>query len=139
MITDKFLTFTKYSGEYNDGDTGAYSSTNLGKTPFLDKEYWLVLKAAKSTMSASDAIAVKVASNAALSSDAVTIASYTAAGTESAGDTLLVTRIPFKLQCSDATKENYFGIVCTTCTTDEVVAYLVEKYRVNEIADITLQ
>lgn len=139
MILDKHLTFTKNSGEYNDGNTGAYSSTNFGKTPFLDKEYWLVVKALKSTMSASDAISVIAASNAALTSDAVTVWTKTLSSAPSAGDTLVTMRLPFKLQCSDATKDTYFGIKCTTCTTDEVAAYLVEKSRVNEIVDITLQ
>ena len=139
MILDKHLTFTKNSGEYNDGNTGVYSSTNFGKTPFLDKEYWLVVKALKSTMSASDAISVIAASNAALTSDAVTVWTKTLSSAPSAGDTLVTMRLPFKLQCSDATKDTYFGIKCTTCTTDEVAAYLVEKSRVNEIVDITLQ
>lgn len=139
MILDKHLTFTKNSGEYNDGNTGVYSSTNFGKTPFLDKEYWLVVKALKSTMSASDVISVIAASNAALTSDAVTVWTKTLSSAPSAGDTLVTMRLPFKLQCSDATKDTYFGIKCTTCTTDEVAAYLVEKSRVNEIVDITLQ
>ena len=139
MILDKHLTFTKNSGEYNDGNTGVYSSTNFGKTPFLDKESWLILKAVQATMSASDSVSIVAASNAALTSDAVTIASYTVSTPPAAGDTLLVTRIPFKLQCSDPSKETYFGIKCTTCTSDEVAAYLVEKARVNEIVDITLQ
>lgn len=139
MILDKHLTFTKHSGEFNDGDTGAYSSTNFGKTPFLDKEYWLIVKALKGTMSASDVISVIAASNAALTSDTVTVWTQTLASAPAAGATLVTMRLPFKLQCSDATKDTYFGIKCTTATTDEVAAYLVEKARVAEIADITVQ
>lgn len=137
MILDKHLTFTKNSGEYNDGNTGAYSSTNFGKTPFLNKEYWLIVKILKDGVSASDVVSVIAASNAALSSDTVTVYTKTLAGTEAKGDTLVTMRLPFKLQCSDATKDTYFGLKCTTCTTDEVAAYLVEKPRVAEVGDIT--
>lgn len=139
MILDKHLTFTKGSGEFNNGDTATYSSTKIGKTPFLDKEYWLIVKALKSTMSASDVIGFYAASNAALSTDTKQIWAVTLASAPSAGDTLVQMRLPFKLECADPTKETYIGLKTGTATTDEVAAYLVEKARVAEIADITVQ
>ena len=128
MILDDKLTIT---GDISDD---SYSSIDLCKTSFISKEYDIIVTAAKDSMSASDVIAVVTADNAALSTNAVTISSYTVGATDNvAGKILLTIRKGGLLKL-----KRYLGFKCTTCTADEVKMVLVENSRVAEVADVTI-
>lgn len=128
MILDDKLTITGASS------ADSYASIDLGKTSFMSKEYDIIVTAAKDSMSASDVIAVVTADNAALSTNAVTISSYTVGATDNvAGKILLTIRKGGLLKL-----KRYLGFKCTTCTADEVKMVLVENSRVAEVADVTI-
>lgn len=131
MILDDKLIVTK---DHADASSTSYASIDLGKTSFMSKEYDIIIATAKNTMSASDVIAVVTADNSALSTNAVTIASYTVTANDNVADKILLT-----IRKGGLLKlKKYLGIKCTTCTADEAQMILVENARVAEVEDVTI-
>ena len=131
MILDDKLIVTK---DHADASSTSYASIDLGKTSFMSKEYDIIIATAKDSMSTSDVIDVVTADNSALSTNAVTISSYTVTATDNVADKILkVIRKGGLLKL-----KRYLGIKCTTCTADEVKMILVENTRVAEVEDVTI-
>lgn len=133
MILDDKLIVTK---DHADASSTGYASIKVEGTTFMDNEYDILVQVVGTTISASDVVAVVTADSADLSTtNPVTIASYTAASGDNVDG-----KIVLAIRKSGAFRlKKYLGIKTTTATADEFRMVLVEKYRINEISDITVK